>query len=100
MSYEHLSLAERHYIEIEHKAGTSMNKNSEVLGRSQSTLSREINRNTGQQGYRHKQAHRLAEQRHKTKPKVVKLTGEIKLLIDGYLKQDWSPEQFAGRLGV
>jgi transposase, IS30 family len=98
MSYEHLSLAERHYIEIERKVGTSMNRIAKALGRSQSTLSREISRNTGQRGYRHKQADALAEQRHKNKPKAVKLTEEIKRLIDGYLKQDWSPEQIAGRL--
>ncbi len=48
MSYKHLSLEERHYIEIESKAGTSMNKIAQALGRSQSTLSREIGRNTEQ----------------------------------------------------
>ena len=99
MSYVHLSLAERHYIEIERKAGTSMNQMAKALGRSQSTLSREISRNSGQRGYRHQQAHRLAEQRHTNKPKAVKLTAEIKQLITGYLQQDWSPEQIAGRLG-
>jgi IS30 family transposase len=98
MSYEHLSLAERHYIEIERKAGTSMNQIAGALGRSQSTLSREIKRNTGLRGYRHQQANALAEQRHKNKPKAVKLTDELMPLIDGYLKQDWSPEQIAGRL--
>ncbi|MCP4409196.1 MAG: IS30 family transposase, partial [Gammaproteobacteria bacterium] len=98
MSYHHLSLAERHYIEIERRAGTSMNDIAKALGRSQSTLSREISRNTGQRGYRHQQANGLAEQRHKQKPKAVKLTDEIKQLIDGYIKQDWSPEQIAGRL--
>ncbi len=98
MSYVHLSLAERHYIEIERKAGTSMNEIAKALGRSQSTLSREISRNTGQRGYRHKQANALAEQRHKNKPKAIKLTEEIKPLIESYLKQDWSPEQIAGRL--
>jgi IS30 family transposase len=40
----------------------------------------------------------MAEQRHKNKPKSVKLTEEIKQLIQGYVKQDWSPEQVAGRL--
>jgi IS30 family transposase len=98
MSYTHLSLAERHYIEIQRRAGMSMNRIAKVLGRSQSTLSREISRNTGQRGYRHKQAHGLAGQRHKNKPKAVKLSEEIKALITGYLKQDWSPEQIAGRL--
>lgn len=98
MSYVHLSLAERHYIEIERKAGTSMSRMAKALGRSQSSISREISRNSGQRGYRHHQANGLAGQRHKDKPKAVKLTTEIKLLIKGYLKQDWSPEQIAGRL--
>ncbi len=38
MSYKHLSLEERHYIEIERKLGTSMNEIASVLGRAQSTL--------------------------------------------------------------
>ncbi len=99
MSYVHLSLAERHYIEIERKAGIPMNQMAKALGRSQSSLSREISRNSGQRGYRHQQANGLAEQRHKQKPKAVKLTDDIKQLITGYVKQDWSPEQIAGRLG-
>ena len=98
MCYTHLSLAERYYIEIGRKAGTSMNQMAKALGRSQSTLSRELSRNTGQRGYQHKQANRLTEQRHKQKPKAVKLTDDIKQLITGYVKQDWSPEQIAGRL--
>jgi IS30 family transposase len=68
------------------------------LGRSQSTFSREIKRNTGLRGYRHKQANALAEQHHNNKPKAVKLADELMLLIDGYLRQDWSPEQIVGRL--
>jgi IS30 family transposase len=31
MSYGHLSLSERHYIEIEHQAGTSMNQIAKTL---------------------------------------------------------------------
>ena len=100
MSYKHLSLEERYYIEIEMRAGKSLNKIAKALRRSQSTLSREISRNTGQRGYRHKQAERLASERHKNKPKAVKLTEEMKKIITGYLEQDWSPEQIAGRLKV
>ena len=100
MSYKHLSLEERHYIEIEMRAGKSLNKIAKALRRSQSALSREISRNTGQRGYRHKQAERLASERHENKPKAVKLTDEIKKIITGYLEQDWSPEQIAGRLKV
>ena len=98
MSYKHLSLEERHYIEIERKLGTSMNKIAAVLGRAQSTLSRELARNTGQRGYRHHQAGHMAQARHKHKPKANKLTDDVKRLINQYLEQDWSPEQIAGRL--
>ncbi len=98
MSYKHLSLAERYYIEIEEKAGRPMKRIAEALGRSQSTISRELVRNTGKRGYRHKQADRLSKERHKDKPKAVKITEAIKQQLQSYLKQDWSPEQIAGRL--
>ena len=98
MSYRHLSLAERYYIEIELKKGVSLNQIAKALGRSQSTVSREIHRNTGLRGYRNKQADRLARERHAIKPKCIKLIEEIKYIIGVCLKNDWSPEQVAGRL--
>jgi IS30 family transposase len=98
MSYKHLSLEERHYIELEYKKGVSQNAIAKALGRHQSNISREINRNTGLRGYRHKQANSLCKDRHQNKAKHVKLTAEIKLVINDYLEEDWSPEQIAGRL--
>ena len=98
MSYRHLSLAERYYIEIELKKGVSLNQIAKALGRSQSTVSREIHRNTGLRGYRNKQADRLARERHAVKPKRIKVIEEIKYIIGVCLKNDWSPEQVAGRL--
>jgi len=98
MGYKHLSLEDRHYIEVERKEGRSLNKIARALGRSQSTLSREVARNAGQKGYRYQQAHRFTQARHKGKPKAIKMTDTIKRTIDTYLKQDWSPEQIAGRL--
>ena len=64
MVYKQLSLTERHYIELQYKLGASMNKISQDLNRSQSTISPEIARNTGKRGYRHKQANELALSRH------------------------------------
>lgn len=98
MSYTHLCPEERYYIEIELKKGTSHNKIAKSLGRSQSNISREINRNTGQRGYRHKQADDFAQERHINKPKEIKLTDEIKDIINAHIESDWSPEQIAGRL--
>ena len=70
----------------------------EDLGRSQSTISREVSRNRGQRGYRHQQADRFAQVRHVTKEKSIKMSSEITDIIDDYIRQDWSPEQIAGRL--
>jgi IS30 family transposase len=98
MGYKHLSLAERYYIEIEKKTGKSLNKIAHALGRSQSTISRELHRNTGKRGYRHKQAKCLAQERHKNKLKAVKMTDAIKQQVNQHIEQDWSPEQIAGRL--
>lgn len=98
MNYKHLSLEDRHYIEIEWKKGTSQNKIAKSLNRSQSSISRELSRNRGQRGYRYKQADRFAVQRHKDKPKHIKLTDELKRKVNELIRKDWSPEQIAGRL--
>lgn len=98
MSYTHLNSEERYYIYIELKKGTSHTDIAKALGRSQPSISREIKRNTGGKGYRHKQAEELAKARSKAKKKSVKLNDSVKELIVSYLKEDWSPEQIAGRL--
>ena len=68
------------------------------INRSQSTISREIFRNTGGRGYRHKQAQKLTIERHNDKNKSVKLTPELITVINEYLNKDLSPEQISGRL--
>lgn len=98
MSYKHLSLEERHYIELSMKNEMTLSQIAANLGRSQSTISREVTRNCGQRGYRHQQANRLAQERHLTKDKSIKLTDEITSVIDEYIGDDWSPEQISGRL--
>jgi len=99
MKHKHLSLEERYYIEIALKKGNSQNMISKALNRSQGTISKEISRNKGERGYRYKQADRLANARHKEKPKNIKMTDEIKLFIKEQLESNQSsPEQIVGRL--
>jgi transposase, IS30 family len=98
MAYKHLNCEERYYIEVERRRGLSANKIAKSLNRSQSCVSRELQRNTGEKGYRSKQANNKAQDRHANKPKKVKLTSEIKSIINDRLNDDWSPEQIAGRL--
>ena len=99
MAYIQLTLQERYYIEIEMKNGTSQNKIAKALNRSQGTISKEIARNKGCRGYRHKQANTTAIKRHQSKTKSIKLTNEIVVFIKNELNTNQSsPEQIAGRL--
>ena len=98
MSCNHLSSAERYCIEIELKKKVSHNQIAKATGRSQSTVSREISRNTGLRGYRNKQADRFAHERHADKAKAIKMTEEIGYIVSVCLQSDRSPEQIAGRL--
>lgn len=99
MAYNQLTLQERYYIEIEMRSGASQNKIAKSLGRSQGSISKEIARNTGKRGYRHKQADRLANIRHQSKAKSIKLTEDIVSFIEQELHANQSsPEQIAGRL--
>lgn len=98
MTYKHLSLEERHYIQLSLKNEMIQADIAKHLARSQSSISREIARNTGQRGYRYQQASHFASERHSDKNKAIKLTVEVKFLIEKYIKQDWSPEQICGWL--
>jgi transposase, IS30 family len=69
------------------------------LGRSQSTISREITRNGGRDAYRVHAAQDRAELRVK-RPKVCKLEADRRLhdVVAAGLAKKWSPQQIAGRL--
>ncbi len=87
MSYKHLSLEERHYIEISLRNEESHEIIAESLDRSQSSITREIARNTGLRGYLHKQAHKKTIERHQRKFKAVKVTNEVKIQSVIYLQR-------------
>ena len=56
MKYKHLSQAERYQIYALMKAGHDRTQIAKLLDRHKSTISRELNRNSGSRGYRPKQA--------------------------------------------
>jgi len=97
-TFNHLTEAERYHIYIEHKKKISPAQIAKDMGRHRSTISRELQRNKGGCGYRYKQAHEMAVQRHIDKPKAVKMNAEMKQTIVPLLQQKWSPEQISGRL--
>jgi IS30 family transposase len=94
-----LTLAEREEISRAVMAGHSIRSIAGRLGRSASTISREIKRNGGQEWYRAAQADEGAWDRAR-RPKVCKLAKNRGLahIVTGKLQLQWSPEQIAGWL--
>lgn len=96
-SYAHLTQEERYQIYALMKAGHRQKVIADILGRSQSTLSREWRRNHGHRGYRPKQAHELAQQRAQSSRTRPRITDRQWRAVADLIRQDWSPEQIANR---
>ncbi len=94
-----LTLAEREEISRQMAAGQSIRSVAAGLGRAPSTISREIKRNGGQEGYRANLADQHAWDRAR-RSKPCKLTENRMLanMVAGKLQLQWSPEQVAGWL--
>jgi IS30 family transposase len=94
-----LTLAEREEISRAVVAGHSIRSVAAQLGRAPSTISREIQRNGGQECYRASQADQSAWDRGR-RPKTSRLAENRTLarIVAGKLQLQWSPEQVAGWL--
>lgn len=94
-----LTLAEREEISRALVTGTSIRSIAVRLGRAPSTISREIKRNGGIDGYRANRADEAAWNRAR-RPKRCKLLENRTLarLVADKLRMLWSPEQIAGWL--
>lgn len=94
-----LSLAEREEISRGMVAGHSIRSIAASLKRAPSTVSREIRRNEGRDGYRASHADQAAWDRA-CRPKPCKLAQHpsLALRVADKLQQHWSPEQIAGWL--
>jgi transposase, IS30 family len=95
-TYHQLTQGQRYQIYALKKTKHSLTEIAEVLGVDKSSVSRELQRNRGQRGYRPQQAHGLAmERRQKGVPRI---TADTWTLVEKLLRQEWSPEQIVGRL--
>lgn len=65
---------------------------------SQPSISRELARNSGERGYRHRQAHRKSCERRSLVTRTTKLAPTVIALSTQKLNQYWSPEQISGWL--
>lgn len=96
--YRQLAYEQRCQISVLKKRGYSQQEIANSVGVSQSTVSRELARNTGDRGYRHKQAQERSVQRRRKACKPSKMTPEMIAVIESKLRIKWSPEQVSGWL--
>lgn len=99
MSYCHLSAAEREVIAFRHVAGDSLSQIACLLGRSHSTISRELRRNSTAALYDPHDAHKRARERHQ-KPRHAKRRDHAPLVTQvlEWLHDEWTPEIIASKL--
>lgn len=93
MKYSQLTYEQRYLIYQLLKIEQNQTEIAEILGVHRSTISRELKRNTGKRGYRYKQAQRMVERRKEKGRK--RITPEDWLIIERYLRKDFSPEQIS-----
>jgi len=97
MNYTQLAREQRYQIKVLMKAGHNQSRIAVLIGCHKSTISRELRRNCGQKGYRPYQADELAYDRQ-CEAYRSRISWETWQQVERLLRQDWSPEQIAGRL--
>ena len=99
--YRHLTRHDRRQIQALKKSGLSQRAIAAETDRSQSTVSREISRNSGQRGYRHGQADGLAVARRRAASSVPRrMTLAHWKAVEEYPGLRWSPSQTSGLLAA
>ena len=94
-----LTLSEREEISRGLAAGRSLRSIALRLGRSPSTVSREVKRNGGRQPYRANKAEQAAWDRaHRLKTCKLAQNPALALIVTEKLQLEWSPRQIAGWL--
>ncbi len=95
----HLSFQEREEVSRGLASGESLRSIALRLGRSASTVSREVARNGGRGGYRAHHADRAAWDRaRRPKPCKLKANLELRRVVEDKLACWWSPQQISGWL--
>jgi len=97
MNYSQLTRERRYQIYALKKAGQNQTQIALVIGCHKSTISRELRRNCGAKGYRPQQADEMAFDRQCDAYRS-RIAWQTWQQVEQLLRQDWSPEQIAGRL--
>ncbi len=93
--YRQLAQEQRYAIFTLLQTGHNQTKIAAGIGVHKSTISRELRRNKGLRGYRHKQAHDLAQARKRQKARR-RIDAGTWAFIERLIQKEWSPEQISG----
>ncbi len=97
MNYRQLAREQRYQIYALMRAGHNQSQIAVMVGCHKSTISRELRRNRGLKGYRPYQADELAYSRQCDAYRS-RIAWQTWQQVERLLRQEWSPEQIAGRL--
>lgn len=96
--YKQLTEAQRYQIAALKKVEILNNEIALIIETSESTITREIQRNSGKRGYRPRQAQIKADSRKQQAAKAIKMIPETICLIEDLIRFDLSPEQVSNVL--
>jgi IS30 family transposase len=102
MTYHHLTREERYLISQDKSTGMSLRAIAKRLGRSASSLSRELRRNVDRSSghYRYDKADSYARARLRSCRRGPNFTAADLEVVHGLLHQRWSPQQISGRMAL
>ena len=92
-----LTYEQRCELSVLKKLGYAVKDIAISLGFHTTTIYRELKRNTGQNGYQAKQAHRMTTERSKKAGESGRIDPSVLKLVDVRIRENWSPEQISGR---
>ncbi|MDP0563241.1 MAG: helix-turn-helix domain-containing protein [Candidatus Endonucleobacter sp. (ex Gigantidas childressi)] len=91
--YQQLAYEQRCQISALKKSGCRQREIEEIISTSQSMVSRELARNTGERGYRHRQAQGRTDRRRTESARASRMTPKMIEVIKSKLRVEWRPEQ-------
>lgn len=100
MGYRQLTQAQRYQISALLTVGRSQRQIAETLGCHNTTISREIRRNSGGAGYEPDQTQHQSEQRRACAYKAHKQLSSLIHWVSGLIRKSWSPDQIAGVMAL
>ncbi|MGK0476251.1 MAG: IS30 family transposase [Oleispira sp.] len=90
-TYNQLTYRERCQIYVLNKTGNTHTAIVNTIDVSQSTISRELKRNTGLRGYRHRKVDNMSTNRRLSAVRAIKMTPDMIRSINTKLHKEWSP---------